>query len=90
MNRASMQRGVMPNGNIVPNMQRTGVMSNMQRGIVLNIGAFSNANETHIAAYDRIKPNAAITTDNDIANDDDAFAKKNTIVNHGKVPIVRY
>ena len=59
----------MSDGHHVADMRRTGVVSDVDAGTVLDISAVADGNRCHVAAYDGIEPDAALVTHRDITDD---------------------
>ena len=73
---AAMQRHAMAHGHFVLKNRRAYSVAHMNDGIVLNVGAFANADEVNIATNDRIEPDRGFFTDVHIADDVSTFFNK--------------
>ncbi len=69
MYRASMNDGIMPDGNMIADDGLCFLIGAMYHGAVLYVHLFTDADAVHIAADNGIEPNAAVGADDHIAYD---------------------
>jgi len=68
-NATSMHDGAMPDCDFISQKRREATCRDMQRGLVLDVGAFADANSFDVASQDGSVENARVGTDLDVADD---------------------
>ena len=80
---AAMNDCIMPDVAIVSDYRFCFLIRTMYNGSILNINFISDSNTIYITSYNRIKPNAALITDFDIADNCSILGQKTGGANFG-------
>jgi hypothetical protein len=72
---AGMNGNVMPDGHVVADMGRTGLMGHMHTAAILDVRAVADGDRSHITANHSVEPYAAFVAHRDVAYDSSVLAK---------------
>jgi hypothetical protein len=84
MNRATMNNGIMTNGNVTSNDGLRFQIGTMNDGPILHIHFIADADAVHVTPDYRIEPNTAIVADDHIAHDGAIGSKKAIVTDFGR------
>jgi hypothetical protein len=89
LNGAPVKYGSMANGHLVADDQRMDIVGDMEDTEVLHVSPLTDSDEVHVPPNDSVKPNAAVLTQHDIANDDAGLFDKTGGRNGGRDSLKR-
>jgi hypothetical protein len=79
----------MADGDVAANLQGSGIVGDMQRGIILHIGSLADSDRANISTHNGIEPHARIGSDPHITYDTSPVCQKYSFMNLGMNSPVR-
>src|SRR5687768_4420752 len=85
---ATVEHDAMADRHVVMENERILILHNVKDAQVLNVGVLANTDVMNVTPNDRVKPDAGVIADFDVANDFGAFRDEDSLSQPGQLPFV--